>query len=66
MFANVYRIIPWLGYVLNNQADRKFPKDRLFLFQMAELHGLQTGGDPNHLLTGMIFQVYKPFFSLQG
>ena len=24
---------------------------------MAELHGLKRGGDPNHLLSGMILQV---------
>ena len=26
-------------------------------FEMAELHGLLNGGDPNHLLTGMILRV---------
>ena len=31
----------------------------LFRFQVAELHGLWNGGDPNHLLTGMILHVWE-------
>ena len=30
----------------------------LFPFQMAEFHGLYMGGDPNHLLNGMILQAW--------
>ena len=33
---------------------------------MAELHGLQKGGDPNHSIAGMILQVYKVFFLIEG
>ena len=34
------------------------PKDRArFPLQMAFINGLEMGGDPNHLRTGMILQV---------
>ena len=47
--------IPW--YCGKNHGDRFRPvRIGLWdLFQMTELHGFSSGGDPNHLLTGMIF-----------
>ena len=53
-----WRIIPGLGYVVNNHGDRKSPNwgcGTPYL-QMAFLW-LINGGDPNHVLTGVILQV---------
>ena len=34
----------------STMGDRESPKNRFFFpFHMAEIHGLQNGGDPNHL-----------------
>ena len=45
--------------MVNNHGDRKSPKDRVVgpLPFMAFLW-LLNGADPNHLLTGMILQVF--------
>ena len=53
-----WRVIPGLGYVVNNHGDRCCPL-RIGLWdplQMA-VSWLINGGDPNYLLTGMILQV---------
>ncbi len=57
-----WRIIPGLGYVVNNHGDVSLQDLGLFNnpFQMAELHGLYINGDdPDYLPTGMILQVPK-------
>ncbi len=43
--------------MVNNHGDRKSPKDRV-VGPLPNGHSwLINGGDPNHLLTGMILQV---------
>ena len=53
-----WRIIPGLGYVINNHGDRKSPKDRVVgPLPNGRTSWLINEGDPSYLLTGMILQV---------
>ena len=43
-----WRIIPWLGYVVNNHGDDKSPKDWVVPIPNGRTLWLRNGGDPNH------------------